>query len=57
VAGGSYLLFAIENGWQINWREDGVLARYLPGALRVEVPDSKSSTQRLQTPVQVQPKL
>jgi len=57
VADGSYFLFAIENGWQINWREDGAVARYLPGALRVEVPDSKSSTQRLQTPVQVQPKL
>jgi len=57
VAPGSYLLFAIENGWQLKWRDVSVLSRYVPGALRVEIIDSSAHSQQLEHPVVVQPKL
>ena len=57
VAPGAYFLFVIEKGWQLNWREDGVLAPYIPGATRVEIGDSPTHVQHLDQPIAVQPKL
>lgn len=56
VAPGSYLLFAIEDGWKLHWLEDGALTPYVSGAQRLQIPGSPRD-QHLQTPVPVQPRL
>lgn len=57
VAPGTYFLFAIEDGWQLKWREEGVLSPYISGATRVEIVGSPTQAQHLDKPVSVQPKL
>jgi hypothetical protein len=57
VAPGNYLLFAIESGWQLKWREDAVLSRYVPAAAHIQIAVSATHSQRLEQPVAVQPKL
>jgi hypothetical protein len=51
---GSYTVIAIDDGWDLDWRTPGVLARYLPAALTVQVPDSTERIQKLAQPLAVQ---
>lgn len=53
---GKYTLLAIEDGWKVEWRKADVLARYLPGAVTVEIPDGSEKVQTLKEPVPAQAK-
>jgi hypothetical protein len=66
VEPGDYTVVAIEDGWELDWGDPAVIARYLPGGQPVTVKDSLDS-QPLQPaspdrritlagPVAVQPK-
>jgi hypothetical protein len=39
VAPGSYTIVAVENGWELDWANPAVIARYLPGGQAVTVKD------------------
>jgi hypothetical protein len=53
---GSYTVLAIDKGWDLDWRRPGVLARYLPAAITVQIPDTTDRIQRLPQPLPVQPR-
>jgi hypothetical protein len=53
---GSYTVLAIDNGWDLDWRRPGVLARYLPAAITVQIPDTTDRIQKLPQPLPVQPR-
>jgi hypothetical protein len=39
VVGGEYNVIAIDDGWDLNWSDPGVLAHYLPGGRAISVRD------------------
>ncbi len=57
VAPGAYTLVAIEDGWNLDWAEPRVIARYLPGGLAVTIPDNSGKPLSLSAPVPVQARL
>lgn len=56
VSPGRYTLLAIENGWDLDWSQPELIARYLPGGQRVTVQGVSTQTLRLTDPVEVQPR-
>jgi hypothetical protein len=54
VAPGQYTLVAIEDGWQLDWAQPEVIARYLRGGIAVTVSDKPGKLQPLAEPVPVQ---
>jgi hypothetical protein len=54
LAPGSYTVFAIDHGWDLDWRRPGVLAPYLPAAVTVQIPDTTDHIQKLPQPLPVQ---
>ncbi len=56
VIPGSYTIVAIEDGWDLDWSEAGVLSRYLKRGLAVEVGDRAQTPMRLAGAVDVQAK-
>jgi hypothetical protein len=56
VIPGSYTIIAIENGWDLDWSEPAVLARYLKSGQRIEVGDGSQGPMRLADAVEVQKK-
>jgi len=54
VVPGKYTLVAIEDGWNLNWAEPHVIARYLPGGVAVTVSDNPGKLVSLGNPVPVQ---
>jgi hypothetical protein len=56
VPSGDYTLFAIEHGWDLNWRSYEVLAHYLPAATAIRIPNTENTPQTLKQPVPVQPR-
>jgi hypothetical protein len=54
VAPGQYTLVAIENGWELDWAQPEVIARYLRGGISVTVSDKPDKLQPLAEPVPVQ---
>jgi len=54
VAPGQYTVVAIEDGWELDWAEPQVIARYLPGGIPVTVSDKSGKLVSLSTPVPVQ---
>lgn len=56
VVPGQYTIVAIEDGWELDWMQPGVLARYLPGGTAVTVNDSSEDLVHLAGPVVVQPR-
>jgi hypothetical protein len=56
LAPGQYTLLAIDNGWDLDWLKPAVLSRYLPSAVKVEIPGTDSTVQTLTEPLTVQPK-
>ena len=54
VLAGQYTVVAIEDGWQIDWAEPAVIARYLPGGLAVTVSDNPGQLLTIATPVPVE---
>jgi 5-hydroxyisourate hydrolase-like protein (transthyretin family) len=60
VEPGDYTVVAIEDGWDLDWGNPAVIARYLPGGQSVTVKDSPDSQPgrriTLAGPVEVQPR-
>ena len=55
VVPGEYTIVAIENGWDLNWSEPGVIAHYVQKGQRVTVPPTAQEPVHLSEPVEVQP--
>lgn len=56
LAPGAYTLLAIDGGWDLDWQHNNALARYLPSAQKIGVPDSSAETHYLTQPLLVQPR-
>lgn len=56
VIPGEYTIVAIENGWDLNWSQPGVIAHYLPQGRKIVVPSTAQEPVRLSEPVEVQPR-
>jgi hypothetical protein len=56
VIPGSYTVVAIENGWDLDWAEPGVLAGYLKHGQPIEIGGRSATTMRLPDGVEVQTK-
>jgi hypothetical protein len=57
VVPGEYTVVAIEDGWNLDWAQPEVIARYLPGGVAVTVPDNSGKLLSLPAPVPVQSRL
>jgi Carboxypeptidase regulatory-like domain len=51
---GRYNLLAIQDGWDLAWQRNEVLAHYLPLAVPVTIPDTANPTLKLPDPIPVQ---
>jgi hypothetical protein len=56
VVPGQYTIVAIENGWDLNWSQPGVIAHYLPQGKKVMVGAGPQGTVHLAEPLEVQPR-
>ena len=56
VIPGEYTIVAIENGWDLNWSQPGVIAHYVEKGRRVLVAPTAQEPVRLAEPVEVQPR-
>jgi hypothetical protein len=56
VVPGQYTIVAIEDGWELDWMQPGVLTRYLPGGTAVTLNGSSGGDVHLAGPVAVQPR-
>lgn len=56
VAPGAYTVLAIENGWDLNWSQPGVIAAYLSQGRTIEVGSRVGRTMNLAAAVEVQSK-
>jgi Carboxypeptidase regulatory-like domain len=54
VVPGDYTVVAIQDGWELDWAQPQVIARYLPGGVAVTVTDSSGKAIELRSPVPVQ---
>ena len=54
VLPGQYTVVAIEDGWEIDWAEPAVIARYLHGGLAVTVSDNPGKLLTITQPVPVE---
>lgn len=53
---GQYTVVAIENGWNLDWSQPGVIAQYVKRGQTVTVVNRAQQTIQLPDPVEVQPK-
>lgn len=56
LAPGNYILFAIDDGWTLNWQQTGALDHYLPAATQITIPENAPPTVSLPQPIPTQPK-
>jgi protocatechuate 3,4-dioxygenase beta subunit len=56
VVPGQYTIVAIENGWDLNWSQPGVIAHYMPQGKKVTVGTGAQGVVHLSEPVEVQPR-
>lgn len=56
VIPGEYTIVAIENGWDLNWSQPGVISHYLPQGRKLAVTAGAQGAVHLSEPVEVQPK-
>jgi hypothetical protein len=49
-----YTIVAIENGWDLNWSQPGVIAHYVKNGRKVVIPPTAQEPIRLSEPVEVQ---
>jgi hypothetical protein len=56
VVPGSYTLLAIENGWDLDWSQPGVIAAYLKHGRRIEVGDQNGGPINVTEAIEVQSK-
>jgi hypothetical protein len=53
VVPGNYTILAIENGWDLDWSQPGVISAYLKRGRTIEVGSQPGSTMRLPEAVEV----
>lgn len=53
VAPGSYTLLAIENGWDLDWSQPGVIAAYAKHGRTLEIPNRPGKPLRMDAPIEV----
>jgi hypothetical protein len=56
VIPGEYTVVAIQNGWDLNWSEPGVIAHYVEHGNKITVPAGAREPVHLAGPVEVQPR-
>lgn len=56
VIPGEYTIVAIENGWDLNWSQPGVIAHYAEKGRKIVVAPTAQEPVRLSEPVEVQPR-
>jgi hypothetical protein len=56
VIPGMYTIIAIENGWDLDWSQSGVIAAYLKRGRTIEVGRQDARTTNLADAIEVQPK-
>jgi hypothetical protein len=56
VVPGTYTVVAIENGWDLDWSEPGVIAHYCMKGHTISVSSRSAGTVPLVDPVEVQPR-
>jgi Carboxypeptidase regulatory-like domain len=56
VIPGMYTIIAIENGWDLDWSQSGVIAAYLKRGRTIEVGHQDARTTNLTDAIEVQPK-
>lgn len=56
VIPGSYTLLAIENGWDLDWSQPGVITAYLKHRRRIEVGNQSGRPMNIAEPIEVQSK-
>ena len=56
VIPGSYTVLAIENGWDLDWSQPGVIAAYLKRGRKIEVANQGGRPVTLAEPIEVQSK-
>jgi hypothetical protein len=56
VVPGSYTLLAIENGWDLDWSQPGVMAAYLRHGRKIEVSNGNGRPMDIAEPIEVQSK-
>jgi hypothetical protein len=53
---GRYILLAIQNGWDLEWQREDVLAHYLPLGVPITIPTTSNAALKLPDPLPVQPR-
>jgi len=56
LAPGNYILFAIDDGWTLNWQQQRALDHYLPAATQITIPENAPPNFIFQHPIPTQPK-
>jgi hypothetical protein len=56
VVPGDYTIVAIENGWDLNWSQPGVIAHYVDKGRKITVPPTAQEPVHVSEPVEVQPR-
>jgi hypothetical protein len=56
IVPGSYILLAIENGWDLDWSQAGVIGAYLKRGRKIEVGNQDSRTMNVAEAIEVQSK-
>lgn len=56
VVPGAYTVLAIENGWDLDWSEPGVIAAYAKHGRLIQVSDSNGKSLNLAEAIELQPK-
>ena len=56
VVAGSYTLLAIENGWDLDWSQPGVIAAYLKRGRRIEIGNQSAGPMNVPEAIEVQSK-
>ena len=56
VIPGEYMIVAIQNGWDLNWSQPGVIAHYTEKGQKVVIAPTAQEPIRLSEPVEVQPR-
>ena len=54
IAAGEYTLLAIDGGWDLDWQHNNALARFLPDAQKIGIPDSADKMHYLTQALAVQ---
>ena len=54
VVPGSYTVLAIDNGWELDWSQPGVIAAYIKGGTSVEIPNQSGRPVDIGEPIEVQ---